>query len=685
MLWLIQKIDIDPESVRTSVKNIFECCEAALDACMGVDKKPDREKSPDTYVEDLIAYNNSMGTGIGSMLISIVQAILAIVYVAIMVIAILLILVLASLLWTLEKIDINPKDVNRTVNNVFDCCSEALNACCGYGYKDDNEEADKPWLLSLLQFVGRTLTGPFTMIVNIFQAIISILYVAIMIIAILLILVLAGLLKALEVIPLDRKKIEQNIQNVIGACGYANDSVGGTAKDPGGGQSQSWWEKIMQWGANLLGGLGNIISALISIVFIAISIVSILLILILAGLLKALEAIPLDDEKIKKNIDATIGSAVHVATGIARAKSNQAAMGEGSGGGILDWLLPADMIAIAQILKSITFMAIALVAVGLIKILAELLQPLAKIELDDQSIKRNSDIVLGCAAHISEMVSHHINLIESKKDGDKIDFSLVEDFNDYVDDYYKPMFTRINDLSKILYSLQTTVKNINREELVNNVKDIFGVVTDVVQYLNSMEFDMGKTERNLELLERTTDAIHKLGHVSNEDVQNSKQITDNYIKFLDKINSSDFQKLDIAAKMFESFAILAESIKGDFQGLAETVNEHIMPVLDETQKMLDELPGELEKAGDKIAQELEEAATAAGQRMAEALNSVTIQTDSMGGFEMDGSMSSPATTTSSSTPSTNYQESSTRWKADSLQDIVDIMMGAGGGVRVRNS
>ena len=689
MLWCLEQLNITPENATATIQNVFACCRAALNACMGIDTGGAQpEKSQNTWLGDLLSFIGSIFAGPFVMLVSIIQAILAIAYVALMVIAIALILLLAGMLKLLEQIKITPASINKTVQNVFACCRAALNACMGIGTSGaDTEESDKSWLGDLLDFMGSVIAGPFVMLVSIIQAILAIAYVALMVIAILLILLLAGLLKLLEMIPLDKKKIETNVQTVMSACAYVNDSVGGTAKDPAGGQKQSYWEKIMQWGANLFGGLANIISALVSIIYIALAIVAIFLILILAGLLKLLEVIPLDKKLIEKNIDITIGAAVYVGTAISRAKAKEAQKGEENGSSLMSWFLPDSMVAIIEALSTILFIAIAIVAMALIIALASLLPELTKIKLDDASIKRNTDLVLGVAVYITNAVAEHVKYIENQKDNDLLDFDLIEDFEDLVEDYYKPMFTSIENLSSIIKKINNNVQNVNRDEIVKKIIENIGVATDIVKHLNTLNFDMNKAERNLKLLERTADAIHKIGKVTSKDVDNSRQITDNYIKFIDKINSSDFQKLDVAAQLFESFATLAESIKGDFNGLAECINENIMPVLKETQELLKKLPAELEDAGTRMADELQKA-------VSNIQTSMPSYTDpySTSSYDTTTTVAPTDTTTDTTTPlwadkQVAYQgmKDQTRWQYNSMQDIIDIMTGVdvGKGMRVR--
>lgn len=93
---------------------------------------------------------------------------------------------------------------------------------------------------------------------------------------------------------------------------------------------------------------------------------------------------------------------------------------------------------------------------------------------------------------------------------------------------------------------------------------------------------------NMDLMDRINESITSFTHVSAQDVKNSKDLTDNYIAFLTKVNSMDYTKLKTTEQLMKHWAEMSKSINGNFQGLAQAINEHIMPALNNLNKTMDE-------------------------------------------------------------------------------------------------
>ena len=93
---------------------------------------------------------------------------------------------------------------------------------------------------------------------------------------------------------------------------------------------------------------------------------------------------------------------------------------------------------------------------------------------------------------------------------------------------------------------------------------------------------------NMDLMDRINESITSFTHVTTQDVKNSKDLTDNYIAFLTKVNSMDFTKLKTTEQLMKHWADMSRTINGNFQGLAQAINEHIMPTLKDLNKTMDE-------------------------------------------------------------------------------------------------
>ena len=81
-----------------------------------------------------------------------------------------------------------------------------------------------------------------------------------------------------------------------------------------------------------------------------------------------------------------------------------------------------------------------------------------------------------------------------------------------------------------------------------------------------------------------------------QSVDNYKKPLETITKIVDKINSVDTEKIKSSADMFGQISKLSESIKGNFDGLAEALNENLLTVLKELKDILEKSTGIIEKS-----------------------------------------------------------------------------------------
>ena len=146
----------------------------------------------------------------------------------------------------------------------------------------------------------------------------------------------------------------------------------------------------------------------------------------------------------------------------------------------------------------------------------------------------------------------------------------------------KAIVTALTELSKIKINpangvVRTTLSIYSLLNLLNNGKILKTSITSV----------------RLSYLERLTKVIKSMAAVTPEEISRSKQLLADQMAYLNKINSTDITKLKTTAKMLESMAKLSASIRGNFQGLASSLNEDIMPLLEKLKELLNELPDKI--------------------------------------------------------------------------------------------
>ena len=110
-------------------------------------------------------------------------------------------------------------------------------------------------------------------------------------------------------------------------------------------------------------------------------------------------------------------------------------------------------------------------------------------------------------------------------------------------------------------------------------------------YVNAVaELDTSKVDASkLSTFERIQKSIGKLHEpIDDKVITAQKQSLDNISKFIDKANSIDTNKIKSTADMLKQMSKLSESIKGNFDGLAEALNENLLTVLKDLKEWIGE-------------------------------------------------------------------------------------------------
>ena len=116
-------------------------------------------------------------------------------------------------------------------------------------------------------------------------------------------------------------------------------------------------------------------------------------------------------------------------------------------------------------------------------------------------------------------------------------------------------------------------------------------------YSRNIGNSYNKAKNKISIISDLLEAVYDYGRMNIQDVENMTKITDGYIKFFDKINSVDLTQLKTTVTLFEKLAEFSESINGNFEGLAESLNEKIAPLLEELKKIMDGVGQKVEKSG----------------------------------------------------------------------------------------
>ena len=182
--------------------------------------------------------------------------------------------------------------------------------------------------------------------------------------------------------------------------------------------------------------------------------------------------------------------------------------------------------------------------------------------------------------------------------------NLTEEGMDLIDEFIynvKSMYEGLVQMQPFMTRLQDIANSKISKTSTNTLQILFSTIPSIISdAVDNMKFDLTKATKMEALIDTIAyiQDVLKDFQVSSTQVENQRKMTENYIKFLDAIDKVDNSNLKTSVSLFEQMARLSESISGNFDGLAQTINDKIAPLLEELNKLLEEVPEKIkEKTG----------------------------------------------------------------------------------------
>lgn len=145
--------------------------------------------------------------------------------------------------------------------------------------------------------------------------------------------------------------------------------------------------------------------------------------------------------------------------------------------------------------------------------------------------------------------------------------------------------SKIVDAIEEVSKMQTGSLDAINKYIKSSVDSLSGNLLTIAK----LDIDDQKVAYRIGLLRSLNRYLQQVVNVDDSAVRNSKEITDNYVKLLDRIDRSDLEKLQVTERMLRNWADLSHSIRGNFEGFAQSINEHIAPTLQELNTTMDEV------------------------------------------------------------------------------------------------
>ena len=354
----------------------------------------------------------------------------------------------------------------------------------------------------------------------------------------------------------------------------------------------------------------TVIEAIMAVAFLSVVMIAITFVLLIAMQLRLLQALNLDHAKILQNVDKVIGTSLHVIDAIFNTSDTN---GTPSNKHFLIKVLEfvGGPVKIIQAIMAVTFLATAILAISLIQVLALQLKQIEKLELSNDIYNKVGNVISGAQSVIDSIFKRPDTAPIGKEDSKKTGLlgrfvSFLEGLGDGVE-----MIASMGWLSTALISVSMVGKLAEHLKTINSLPDLSGIDTKTVaictaadKVIDNIVAPSDKTitdTSRLSILERVNTALIGFNSISTEQIENNTKAVDNYVRFIDKVNTVEVSKLEKSAQMFKQMANFSNSIKGNFEKLAESINEDLMPVLEELKEIMEKVPTAIETNGANVS------------------------------------------------------------------------------------
>lgn len=135
----------------------------------------------------------------------------------------------------------------------------------------------------------------------------------------------------------------------------------------------------------------------------------------------------------------------------------------------------------------------------------------------------------------------------------------------------------------------------------DNIANVFGATNSLMNTVKAKIEDLEDVDDLEDFAEEMTpviacikDLTSQFGGFANINSTQLDKNINSFSGFIDKVNTIDVEKTQKTTQLFEQMAKFSASIKGDFDKLAEALNEKMLPVLEELKDIMGKVPEKLD-------------------------------------------------------------------------------------------
>ena len=399
---------------------------------------------------------------------------------------------------------------------------------------------------------------------------------------------------AIASFELNAELIMKNVRTVFDIVDQIVDEIffGDKKEDPtkATGGDRSFGDFIVDMLGAAVRPMFKIIGLIIAVPTLLITFICVGLILAIATALRLLQELNLDPGTIATNVGTVMDCADAVTSAIfSSGKEEPEQKDKPWYEGLWDFVKGGIMSVVSMgknavgAVMAIPYLLLILTSTGLVKRIVDILNEIGKFDFKEKQISAKVEEVVKCAnAVIDNIFSNDVLSNVTNSDNHKLRRIIT-------------CFTSFSNLTKMVGSMDSNMV-VGAIRNLKNMQSVNHNALYILSYIQKQTYNYDTITRTLDLLKRFNEVTKDFVDVNDDDVRKSKELTDNYIKYIDKINGVDLENLKTTERLFANMAKFSESINGDFDKLAESLNERIAPLLEELKNLMSQMPNHINKA-----------------------------------------------------------------------------------------
>ena len=500
--------------------------------------------------------------------------------------------VVAITLRVLQSISLDREKITENVSIVLDTAKMVVGSIFGTDDDDKDVSGSKHgWIASIIKFVG----GP---IANVLGAIMAVSFLATIVAAVSMVLLISAQLRLIQALDLDGKKIQKNVGVVMSAAKNVVDSIFNDIPVETKESDKNWIVDLL---SKFGGNVGTVIKAVMSVGYLSMVFASISFVGLIATQLRLIQNLDLNGAKVSENV----GMVMSVATGIVNSifGKNESESKGSSKSWIVSLLemVGGPIVKVTQAIMSVGYLASTMGAIFMVKLLANQLKTISDINLPSDITPKVDSIFIAADQLINSFINRKDTLQAANPDEKKKGFlkKMFGNIGDGIEmvasmGWVSTAMVAVGMVSQIAEKLTTIKETPDLNGISVKVDQICATADNIIKKINETpDWDIADTGK-LDVLEQINSRITQLAAITPQQVKGIEKTIDNYVRFVDKINTVDVAKLETSARMFEQMSKFSSSIKGDFDALAESLGDKLLPVLTELKEVMETVPTKLD-------------------------------------------------------------------------------------------